>query len=785
MKNLTSLFLSVTFVTIAILASANTCGADANTTPIQPESVTTKTRAGEVVECLCWSNPHAETIWEEIIQASERLSLQPRMVNVDATQAEGQLEAFGLRYMPNAYAQYQEVRAKALELAQTVKETFPKGADSDPTGGVLFAKANKKLAEATARSFRRRDELCFFLLYHQTGYFSEDELAEYDSRPIAIHLEEESADWPDDTPTADTALVPEDATFAAKYLSETHAGYQRLCGLFEDGAKQYADLRQTALALDAPRAHLEFGMLQTRLMEIEAALRQYKQDISVQRLDHSLGDTSADSLVALDHANAVKIQEFEHTMELKTYVARVARRLIVTLPGGVPMEMVWCPPGTFMMGSPENEKGRNDDETLHQVTLTKGFWMARTEVTRKQWESVMGRTSSSCPVGDNLPVGKEGRWIWNEPSGDWRKKVEVENIPWGAALVFCRKTGLRLPTEAEWEYACRAGSTGPYAGSGRLKDMAWDEHPYDGPYPVGQKAANAWGLKDMHGNVWEWCSDWYGAYSRNAVTDPLGPKMSIYGDQDNEDGTYRVIRGGAGHPCRSAERHMYESLGKHHLPIGFRPVAQQDLSNRDANGEKELAPRKRDQPQNHEKSSPPDLSASEKEFSRYIRIMALKPQPGEDEVHLSRLESVFGIQFGKPYTVSKPVEQNKSGAWVYEFEPSGSFMDCTDFRVFTTAASKQTFMIRVAFQGGGDSECQKQYDQFRQLIERVTGQEFHDGNGDGRDKSVILTLGKYRIDVEKYWHDNLVFLDFIDIEGYLQNQREQQALKPQRTCLFL
>ena len=159
----------------------------------------------------------------------------------------------------------------------------------------------------------------------------------------------------------------------------------------------------------------------------------------------------------------------------------------ITLSGGAAMELVWCPPGTFEMGSPAGEAGRRDDEKQHRVTVTNGFWMARTEVTQAQWKSVMGKNPSEHTGDDNLPV---------------------ENVSWKAARKFCSRTGLQLPTEAEWEYACRSGSTGPYAGSGRLDEMGWFEGNSGGQtHPVGQKSANAWGLQDMHGNVSEWCED--------------------------------------------------------------------------------------------------------------------------------------------------------------------------------------------------------------------------------------------------------------------------------------
>ncbi len=570
------------FVAMAAFAFADTF--EATTSAHLPN---VKTDLVEVTEkCLRWLAPGAEQTWEEIIQSSRRLSLDPRMEGVDETQAEGQLEAFGMRYMPNAYAQYQEVRAKALELVQTVKESFPKGKDSDPTGGTMFAKANKKLAESVAMTFRRRDELCFFLLFHYAGIFSEEELAEYDSRPISIRLEEESSKWPDDTPSADLSLTAADATFVAKYLPETHIGYQRLCGLFDEGAKQYAELRQMALALDAPRARLELSMLKARLEDIHKVLQNYKKDISAQRLSHAFEDTTAENLAVRDQANARKIQASEQQLGVKVYVEQAAVRMSgkIALPNGEAMDMVWCRPGRFMMGSRYNEKGRNDNETLHEVTLTKGFWMARTEVTEKQWVSVMGCSSWLVrDVGEGSDLPMRASWI--------------------AARVFCDKIGLRLPTEAEWEYACRAGSTGRFAGTGTLDKMGWYYNncgnPWgDGRHPVGQKRPNAWGLYDMHGNVWEWCEDLLNLnfydYSTNAVTDPK-VSTKVFSQnfdslaQKNPEEVLRYndvpfrIRGGDyrsdEEECRSAKRadaFAGSSGGTSHQALGFRPVVHQN-----------------------------------------------------------------------------------------------------------------------------------------------------------------------------------------------------------------
>jgi formylglycine-generating enzyme len=221
----------------------------------------------------------------------------------------------------------------------------------------------------------------------------------------------------------------------------------------------------------------------------------------------------------------------------------------ILLPSDVPLEMVWIEPGTFMMGSPSGEQDRVWDETQHSVTLTQGFWMGKYELTKAQWTAVMGTTPWS---GQDF-VLEDG----NSPA---------EYVSWNDAQAFItalntltNKT-FRLPTEAEREYACRAGTTerfywGDALDSSAIGSYAWF---YDNArdagqryaHVVGQKTANAWDLYDMSGNVYEWCNDWYDTsyYSSSPASDPVGPTS----------GSRRVLRGGSwsgyGGDCRSAIR---------------------------------------------------------------------------------------------------------------------------------------------------------------------------------------------------------------------------------------
>jgi formylglycine-generating enzyme required for sulfatase activity len=225
-------------------------------------------------------------------------------------------------------------------------------------------------------------------------------------------------------------------------------------------------------------------------------------------------------------------------------------------------EMVYVQGGTFMMGSPTSEPERYDNEVQHQVTLS-SFYIGKYEVTQGQWKAVMGSNPSYFKKGDNYPV---------------------EMVSWNDIQEFLQKlnaaTGkhYRLPTEAEWEYACRAGSTTPFNTGNNLTTSQANyngDYPYNrnakGTYlqhtqPVGSYPPNAWGLYDMHGNVWEWCNDWYEDYATFAQTNPKGPSS----------GPSRIIRGGSwriyARFCRSALRFNCLDPNDRNNGNGFRVV---------------------------------------------------------------------------------------------------------------------------------------------------------------------------------------------------------------------
>jgi sulfatase modifying factor 1 len=219
------------------------------------------------------------------------------------------------------------------------------------------------------------------------------------------------------------------------------------------------------------------------------------------------------------------------------------------LGNGISIEMVLIPAGKFKMGSPESEKDRYKEETQHEVTLTKPYYMGKYEVTQEQWESVMGKNPSDTK-GAKLPVTKVS---WDDCQ-EFIKKLNKKT-----------NGGYRLPTEAEWECACRAGTITAFSFGDQItpKDANYKDSKIGKPIEVGSYEPNAFGLYDMHGNVWEWCEDWYADYPAGSVTDPKGPAT----------GEDRVLRGGSffsdGSDARSSNRFIVTPTDRY-ITDGFR-----------------------------------------------------------------------------------------------------------------------------------------------------------------------------------------------------------------------
>jgi formylglycine-generating enzyme required for sulfatase activity len=252
------------------------------------------------------------------------------------------------------------------------------------------------------------------------------------------------------------------------------------------------------------------------------------------------------------------------------------------LTNSVGMKLVLIPAGTFLMGSPAREQGRSADEgPQHEVTISRPYYLGVYPVTQEQFQRVMGTNPS------HFCRGGRGR---DQVKGEDTRLFPAEKVTWGNAVAFCRKLcdlpdegrqgrAYRLPTEAEWEYASRAGKDGEPFSFG--SSLSADQANFDGTQPYGRGAAvgpylkrptavgsyppNDFGLFDMHGNVWEWCSDWYdkGYYANSSPEDPQGP----------EEGDQRVLRGGcwssSAANCRSAYRGRGEP-GNHVYRFGFR-----------------------------------------------------------------------------------------------------------------------------------------------------------------------------------------------------------------------
>ncbi len=282
----------------------------------------------------------------------------------------------------------------------------------------------------------------------------------------------------------------------------------------------------------------------------------------------------------------------------------------------VGMEMKLIPAGSFTMGSPKDEICRREDEVQHKVTISRPFYMAAFECRQrefyqlmmpedydyKRWTAFRGPLHQGTAYTYRFPQVKTG------PPSPLNLSYPMDTLSWDRAVAFCKKLNAiekqagrlpagyayRLPTEAEWEYACRAGTTSPYSFDGDYNDAgvirkytyagSGGEYTFGVGDTVSSRKPNAWGLHDMHGNVWEWCLDWYDSYPKGTQTDPIGPAK----------GENKVLRGGccapyfdakqefldqAVHPyLRSAARYSFKPDINHLITTGFRLVLAPELA---------------------------------------------------------------------------------------------------------------------------------------------------------------------------------------------------------------
>lgn len=493
-----------------------------------------------------WTDQDTKDCWEWEKSSATRTVTTPRWKSADEEAGEGLLEAFGTEYMPNAYAAYQKARATAKEREMTLKENFPNGRESDPTGGTTYQKVAKATAKAVFEMNRRHDELCHFYLMHKSGVITAAELAEKDGAPILVMLPKWDGFYADKINLKE--LSEAERTFAAKHLPEINTACERLASLLADGRKTYGDLRADALKMDAGRSSDIMDTLYKRLCVIADTLNDVSDLIKQQKMLYDVEEASADDLAKLsqekgsslqneakrhaDPSHIRKLMESKFNWEWRLPPAKQIIRMLVPIPGQY-------------------------------------FKIGLSEVTQGQWEGIMGNNPSKFK-GEYFPVENVS---WD----DCQKFVETLN-----ALEDVKSAGLvfRLPTRDEWEFACRAGATGDYCklanGTEVTKDtlgsVAWFYHNSEMKYndrgwtgtrnqthAVGCKKPNAFGLFDMLGNVSEWTS--------TSKKDYAGRNRYVMG------GNFDTIR---------IEEYILEDMDKERKydGVGFRVVAEtiDDLS---------------------------------------------------------------------------------------------------------------------------------------------------------------------------------------------------------------
>lgn len=433
-------------------------------------------------------------------------------------------------------------------------EQFPRFGSLRDTGGqqggeiVLFLKQDSRLKDLSAEAANLQKEL--------------DSLKQMEAASEEARTREAAEIAKREREVADLdAKIVEIKNRMGTRAIETGYGLESMLAMIQQKEQQQKRIDELKIQTEAEedRRRAEIGQLKAqnrekRIAAVKEDIGKYKK-IVASRFGEDMKDSAWKSLIdKYPEAEGLESGDIEGLLPIAVYGG-----LVNTLG----MKFVRIPAGSFIMGSPCNEPGRDNDARPHRVTITKPYYMQTTEVTQQQWDAVMGTRPWS---------GKE--YVRDDPD------CPAVYISWNDCQEFIKKLNekegdnkYRLPTEAEWEYACRADSTTKFCfgdSSGLIGNYAWYTGNADGAgedyaHRVGTKNPNAWGLYDMHGNVWEWCQDWKHTYPSGHVTDPTGPSS----------GSRRVFRGGSwgNGPlgCRSADRLGYPPRGKSGY-VGFRLI---------------------------------------------------------------------------------------------------------------------------------------------------------------------------------------------------------------------